>query len=169
MDGNKIYDKQEIANKFNSFFTNIGPSPANNIRNVPNKRFSYYLTLKPEVNLNFKPVTETVDKIITNLNSKTSFGNDGISTLIFKAIKHIMKPLAILINQTLKKGIFPQKLKTAKVVPIYKAGDDNMFTNYCSISLITSASKVFERAIHDQLYSYFADKSTIYKQKTIWI
>ena len=159
LDGKKIYDKRETANKFNSFFTNIGPSLANNIKKVTDKRYSDYLTLKPEVNLNFKPITETVvDKIITNLNSKTSFGHDGISTLVFKSIKNIIiKPLTIIINQTLKKEMFPKKLKIAKVVPIYKAGDNTMFTNYRPISLLPAASKVFERAIHDQLYSYFED------------
>ena len=56
------------------FFVNMGPSLANHIKKVPNKSFSDYLTLKPEVNLNFKPITEkVVDKIIANLNSKTSF------------------------------------------------------------------------------------------------
>ena len=164
-DGKKIYDKRETANKFNSFFTNIGPSLTNNIKKVTDKRYSDYLTLKPEVNLNFKPITETVvDKIITNLNSKTSFGHDGISTLVFKSIKNIIiKPLTIIINQTLKKRFFPKKLKIAKVVPIYKAGDNTMFTNYRPISLLPAASKVFERAIHDQLYSYL--KTTIYFAK----
>ena len=46
LDGKKIYDKQEIATKFNSIFTNIGPSLAKNIKNVPNKRFSDYLNQK---------------------------------------------------------------------------------------------------------------------------
>ena len=32
LDGKKIYDKRETANEFNSFFTNIGPSLANNIK-----------------------------------------------------------------------------------------------------------------------------------------
>ena len=123
--------------------------------------------MKPEVNLNFKPITETVvDKIITNLNSKTSFGHDGISTLVFKSIKNIItKPLNIIINQTLKKGIFPKKLKIAKVVPIYKAGDNTMFTNYRPISLLPAAPKVFERAIHDQLYSYFKDNHLFSKSQ----
>ena len=42
LDGKKIYDKQETANNFNSFFTNICPGLGNNIKKVPNKRFSYY-------------------------------------------------------------------------------------------------------------------------------
>ena len=160
MDGKKIYDKQETANKFNSFFTNIDPSLANNIKKVPNKRYSDYLTLKPEVNLNFKPITETVvDKIITNQ-------HDGISTLVFKSIKNIIiKPLTIIISQTLKKGIFSKKLKIAKVVPIHKAVDNTMFTNYRPISLLPAASKVFERAIHDQLYSYFEDNHLFNKSR----
>ena len=38
----------------------------------------------------------------------------------------IATPLTLLINQSLQSGIFPDKLKIAKVVPIFKAGKDNI-------------------------------------------
>ena len=40
-----------------------------------------------------------------------------------------------------------------------------MFTNYRPISLLPAASKVFERAIHDQLYSYFEDNHLFSKSQ----
>ena len=51
--------------------------------------------------------------------SKTSSGVDGISTNILKDIKYLIsKPLTLIINQYLETGIFPSKLKVAKVIPI---------------------------------------------------
>ena len=38
-DGNKVYDKKEIANTFNSYFTNIGPQLARDIHDVTGKKF----------------------------------------------------------------------------------------------------------------------------------
>ena len=44
----------------------------------------------------------------------------------------------------------------AKIVPIFKKGDRHHIKNYRPISLLTSISKVFEKAVFDQLSSYFA-------------
>ena len=49
-------------------------------------------------------------------------------------------------------GIFPDKLKIAKVIPIYKKGD------YRPMSLLPSIFKVFEKVIFKQLYSYFENE-----------
>ena len=52
-------------------------------------------------------------------------------------------------------GIFPDRLKLAKVKPIFKKDDKNSFPNYRPISLLPSISKFFEKVIYDQLYVYF--------------
>ena len=85
-------------------------------------------------------VTENdINIIILKLNSKISSGKDGISNFVLKAIMLvILKPLALIINQMLNTGIFPDTLKIAKVVPFYKKGDDGLFTNYRPISLLPS-------------------------------
>ena len=67
----------------------------------------------------------------------------------------IIKPLTLLINQVLNTGLFPDKLKIAKVIPIYKKGDPQLFENYRPISLLPTISKVLEKIIHKQLSSYF--------------
>ena len=74
----------------------------------------------------------------------------------------ISKPLTVIINQCLKIGIFPNQLKIAKVVPIFKSGDDTLFTNYRPISLLPSTSKVVERVIFNQLYAYFETNGLFY-------
>ena len=50
-----------------------------------------------------------------------------------------------MINQSLCTGIFPDKLKIAKVIPLYKKDDNKSFGNYRPISLLSSISKIFER------------------------
>ncbi len=50
-------------------------------------------------------------------------------------------------------GIFADKLKIAKIIPIYKKDKDTLFTNYRPISLLPALSKIFEKVILKQLFS----------------
>ena len=61
------------------------------------------------------------------------------------------------------KGVFPDSLKSAVVVPIFKPGEKKNPENYRPISLLPSISKIFERAVKKQLRKYCMDNSIIYK------
>ena len=102
-------------------------------------------------------------KTIDKLPSKTSSGVDGISPVLLKYIKHeISKPVTLILNQCLTTGIFPDKLKIAKVVPIYKSDDENIFNNYRPISILPALSKVFEKIVFNQTYTYFDDHNLFF-------
>ena len=61
----------------------------------------------------------------------SSLGWDNIPTLIAKHVIHCyIKPLVFLINQSLIEGVFPDELKLAKVIPVYKAGSSMELSNY---------------------------------------
>ena len=64
-------------------------------------------------------------------------------------------PLTLIINQSLLTGIFPDKLKVAKITPIFKKGDSLLLGNYRPISLLPSISKLFEKVVYQQIYQYF--------------
>ena len=57
-------------------------------------------------------------------------------------------------NLSFQTGIFPQKMKIAKVIPIYKSKDNKNFQNYRPVSLLPCFSKVIERLVYNRLYSY---------------
>ena len=59
-------------------------------------------------------------------------------------------------------GIFPERLKIAKVLLLYKKDDKELLNNYRPISLLPVISKIFERIIYNQLYSYFEINNILY-------
>ena len=154
---NKITDNVEIANYFNSFFTNIGKDLANKIKDDSNNNYSYYLTRNSENRLQFQETNEeSILKIIDNFPAKSSSGCDGITLKQLKYLKYVLiNPLTILINQILNTGIFPDKMKIAKVIPIFKNEDQTSFCKYRPISLLPVISKVIEKVIYNQMYSFF--------------
>ena len=56
--------------------------------------------------------------------------------------KYIIIPLEHIFNLCIEKSIWPKQLKMAKVVPIFKAGDKHLATNYRPISLISNIAKL---------------------------
>ena len=164
---NFITDKVNIANKFNLFFTNIGTHLSNKINLPTNKSFNDYLKNKYNLKFTFYNIKEeNVNELIDKLSPKTSFGFDGLSSKLLKSIKNaIIKPITIIINQMLNTGIFPDKLKIAKIKPIYKKDEETKFTNYRPISLLPAISKVFEKIIFKQLYQFFVDNKLLYNSQ----
>ena len=68
----------------------------------------------------------------------SSPGWDDKSIGIYKSYIYLyIKPLTFLINTSINQGIFPDELKTTKVVPIYKSGDKADTSNYRPISILT--------------------------------
>ena len=113
-----------------------------------------------------QPATAAIIQLINKLPSKSSSGDDGISTTLIKKIKNeISKSLTLIINQCIQKGIFPHKLKLAKVIPIFKSGDETLFNNYRPISILPSLSKIFERVIFNQIHDYFNTHNLYYSNQ----
>ena len=114
-----IADK--IANQFNTYFSSIGTKLASQIPANQGKSFKDYLH-SPVNNTNFKfkliDIENTVN-IIDGLKTKSSCGHDGLSVKMLKQIKYeISSSITLIINQSLTTGIFPERLKIAKVIPI---------------------------------------------------
>ena len=113
--------------------------------------YSDYLNNPTVHRIKFDLVSENdIIAIIKQMEGKCSSGIhvDELSNKLLKSITYeISKPLAIIINQSLETGIFPEMLKIAKIKPLYKKDDSSCFNNYRPISLLPTISKVFERVI----------------------
>ena len=120
---------------------------------------------KRDENFNFTAVDENdIRKIADKLDNKKSCGIDGISNIIMKSIINILiKPITIIINQMLETGVFPDKLKVAKVIPLFKKRDPTLLTKNRPISLLPSLSNIFEKVIYQQLYAYFENSNLFFK------
>jgi hypothetical protein len=163
-DDTPVSDRKTIADKFNKFFINIGPELSSKITCNTTKSFTNYLTNPSPIDFSFSSVnSDTIKQIINKLKPKTTSGFDKLSNKLLKEIKdEIAEPLSLIINQSINNGIFPDKLKIAKVIPIYKKGENNRFDNYRPISILPSVSKVFERVIHNQLHTFLTNSKIYY-------
>ena len=64
--------------------------------------------------------------------------------------------LSNLINKSLAQGLFPQSLKRANILPIFKSKDKQNIANYRPISILPVISKVYAKVFYSRLYDYFS-------------
>ena len=162
-----ISGNQAIADTFCRFFTSVGPKLARSIPK-PTKEYDAYLN-KLVCNKTFfmTPTDESeILGIIKLLPNKSSSGYDNISNILLKQLApSICKPLCIIFNKSMQEGIFPQDMKLAEVVPIFKSKDRAVCTNYRPISLLPVMSKVLERVIKKRLYKFVVDNNLLYNSQ----
>ena len=88
----------------------------------------------------FNPVNEEcIAKYITKLKNKSSYGFDNIPNKLITSAGHInvlVKPLTVVVNQSLHTGLYPFQLKLSRVKPLFKNGNKTYFNNYVPISLL---------------------------------
>jgi hypothetical protein len=89
-----------------------------------------------------------VQEVINSLNLNKSSGYDPITAKILKLPTIGIKYLTQLFNVVFLKGYFPAKWKVAQIILILKPGKPpNELTSYQPISLLPTASKVFEKLL----------------------
>lgn len=154
---NKITtNKLQIANEFNDFFTKISAAkPIHNSLPDPNRAdVSFHL---------HKISTKDVSEIISTLNKSAANGHDAIPMKFYILFdKELASTISSLINNAITTGIFPDCLKIAKVSPIFKSKSKLDVNNYRPISVLSSLSKIFEKAIQRQLEKFLYENGIIH-------
>ena len=119
--GTKLSDSTENANAFNDYFSSVAPSLATQIPDVGINSLSY-LSRNPHSFVYSEVDSAEVKKQILTLKSKPS-NIKSIPSFAYKCIADLLFPVLVkLTNQSFEEGIFPSCLKTARVIPIHKAG-----------------------------------------------
>ena len=104
----------------------------------------------------FDIVTESeIMSVINNLTVNKSAGSDSIPPMIIKQLKeNLITPLTIVINKIIRDAVYPDSLKFATIVPIFKKGDVNDIKNYRPIALLPIINKIIERIILNRLQCF---------------
>lgn len=155
---------KNIANKFNEFFSTIGSELAGSI---PTNQTDYKSYLENNTKDTFFLIpTDPVEIIKTTkyLQPKKSTGIDEISTHLLKEIiEETCIPLTHIINLSFSHGTVPEKMKIAKIIPIYKSGNKKLFNNYRPISILPSFSKLLEKLVTKRLVTFLDQNNILYK------
>lgn len=153
---------KDIANGFNDFFTNIGPKLANKINTSNNTNIRDFLKNPQQQTMFLHPVDKSeLVNTVKLIKSKTSLDYLGLNMRTIKDVfEEICDPLLYICNKSFVDGIFPDEMKTAKVIPLFKAGDKCSFSNYRPISLLPQFSKILEKLFTTRFDS-FLDKYKI--------
>ena len=100
-----------------------------------------------------------VNEVLTMINSQNlnkSLGHDNFSLYFHRVASTILSPaLSYFIDNAFPLGIFPKSCKTATIVPLFKSGNTQNFTNYRPISILTYFAKIFEKLIFSRVITFF--------------
>ena len=156
------------ADAFNGYFTNIQHALIDSLPKTNTTALEMCnVIFSSDHKLSIVSVSQVeVRDILTGL--KGSFSKDayGISiNFIKKNISLFVPSLTKLINSAFFSGEFPDLLKNARVVPVFKGGDAGEFCNYRPISVLPTFSKVFEKALYNRIISYVENNNFIYPQQ----
>ena len=159
------YSSNKITNEFGNYFSKVGGLFASKIKNLIHTDTHYLTKLSGlQKSIFLLPVTEKeIEKIIMSLPNKPSSGTDGISNILLQRLTYcIVHPLTLIFNKSLTEGEFPDIMKVADVVPLYKSKSPLETTNYRPISLLLTISKILEKVIYKRIYSFLNDNHQLY-------
>ena len=112
--------------------------------------------MKAVYSLYLEPVTESEMRGLVNSLKSSAPGYDNIRSSILKlSLPVICTPLTYICNLSLQEGVFPDELKIANVIPLFKNDDPELFNDYRPVSLLCTVSKLFEKIMYNRLLSFF--------------
>ena len=133
MNGKNIYNDKDIADALNNYFANIGKNLSHQINNNNSRSFRNCLK---------NPVSEYIFIKPTN----------------YKEVEKEFDQF-----KTMKTGVFPDLLKVAKVIPIYKDDEADLPKNYRPISFLSIFDKLLEKVVHTRVKSFLDKHPVLYK------
>ena len=165
VDNLEIHNAKEISTEFAKYFSTIGKKYANKIdpsetnihtyiNNIPNNPTTIYLNPTHRSELT---------TLIHNLPNKASKGYDDITNVMLKRLHlSIVDPLSVIFNKSLTEGCFPDLMKYADVVPLYKSKEHYFTNNYRPISLLITVSKLLEKVMYKRTYDFLTTTNQLY-------
>ena len=162
--GNIVNYPQEIAEKFNNYFSTIADklkSQTCTSENLVNNHKTFMCNpVSNSIYLMPTHATE-INDTINSLKLKTTSDTKIKALKAAATIPSFNHILTSIVNLSFENGVFPTQLKLAKVVPIHKNGSKTEVSNYRPISLLPTFSKIFEKLMHSRVYHFLESNKSL--------
>ena len=157
---NQVPDRLDV-DAMNAFFVNVAQDT---VAQLPKNAGQPTYTHCTESVFSFQLVSSFLIRgVIHALNNSNTKDFFGLSTKFIKRNTSLFViPLSKLLNLTIVTAVFPDSLKIAKVIPIYKKGDKNRYENYRPISILPSFSKIYERVLYNQIAAFVESNNILH-------
>ena len=163
---------EETANNFNEYFANVGRNVyaetqeyredrVNERDHEPRDAHENANFYRPRNQFRPQPVYfDEVASTIANMKNKNSHGSDGMTTRFLKdSLTVLTFYITMIVNTSIVTGVVPRQWKNAIVCPLYKQGNTLEPSNFRPVSLLPVLSKVLEKIVANQLYSYMEENN----------
>ena len=157
-------DCSEISNIFNDFFSSVGPNLASKLPST-NREFTDYMSGNFDKSFFFNPgMASEIETEILSISLNKAHGLYSCPTRILRSVRHILsKPLADIMNKSVSQGVYPSKLKHAKVIPVYKSINDP--GNYGPISLLSNFNRILEKLMFKRLKMFLDQNDILFRSQ----
>lgn len=158
----KVTDPKVLSNHFNAYFVNVGWNLASSLQRSDTDPLSYL----SHTNHKFRPSDTSPEEITTIIKTlkDSAPGNDNIHIIVIKEAAPVLAPvISNMIHKSFQTGIFSEKLKFTKVIPVHKGGKANDITNYRTISILPCISKIYERTMYNRLMTFLDNNNILIK------
>ncbi|XP_055385948.1 uncharacterized protein LOC129614975 [Condylostylus longicornis] len=149
-------------NNLNKHFAGIGESMT---KNFESKIFypQSYTDLSFEFEFSDK---NEINKIIKQLKSSKTTDSLNLSNNLIKICnEYLCDSIALIINESLAEGVFPEALKLGRIVPIFKSGDKSDYNNYRPICIAPGPSKIIEKVVYTQVSRFLENNKILSKMQ----
>ena len=107
-----------------------------------------------------------IEREILSIPRNKAYGLYSCPIHTLSGSKHIISgPLSNIFNISVQEGVFPSKLKQAKVISVYKSDDETDPGNYRPISLLSIFNRIFEKLMYQLLKTFLDKNDTLFKSQ----
>ena len=157
IDDKFVTDIQTKTNIFNKFFADQC-QPLNNASDLPTNQI--FLTQSRPVSLDFNE--GELLQIIRALNINKAHGHDDISIRMIKICdKSLLKPLIVLLRNSIKSSCYPDIWQKSNFIPVHKKNKNNCLKTTDHSLFYLSLVKYSKKIIFNRIYNFLLEEDLL--------
>ena len=167
-DNNIHQEKDRISNILNNYFVSVAENLMRDRVQDRDRIWGDNVNLETvrrvQQSMFLRPITPVfIENFINNMKPRKSNRSNAPKTIFLKAAAKVISPvLANIFNRCIESGIYPEELKLAEIIPIYKSGSKSAPKNYRPISLLSPFTKILENYLYNELINFLNKHNVLY-------